>query len=419
MACRSLRVIAAMKSSLIFAGISAVILTLGLSAPSIAQQPTAANRVSSLLDSAWKPSPAAYDAAKIQFQQISQIEKADGRPAYAMALVALRNHQTADALDYLKQASAAANPPLAALRTVAWNQLLRGDHKAAQSTMRQIADRMAADPSAADCPQAAQWLGRVLGFYDTPGSSQIQPEDLSSLEADLKTKLSAPLAAQLEAGKKLSLKTYDQLLEQQATARSDAVERLTKKRDQDRKQNDAALSAVVEKLSKAEQQVGADKESAQTSGQMSDEDKMKELQRLAQDAQQQAASTRNLARDKASTANGMTGGGVGSTKTLQKRLEAQAKIQQDIQQAAAIAGAPGAQGAKGQMSKAELDRLRATQERLQAKANELSKPVSETPPTVFDARLSSVATYVELDLEQARKALLASYSATPASQPPK
>jgi hypothetical protein len=57
--------------------------------------------------------------------------------------------------------------------------------------------------------------------------------------------------------------------------------------------------------------------------------------------------------------------------------------------------------------------------RLEAKASELAKPVSETPPTVFDAKLSSVATYVELDLEQARKALLASYSASPASQSPK
>jgi hypothetical protein len=104
---------------------------------------------------------------------------------------------------------------------------------------------------------------------------------------------------------------------------------------------------------------------------------------------------------------------------LADRLEAQARIQQDLQQAAAIAGVPGAQGTKGQMSKAELDRLRATQERLQAKASELAKPVSETPPTVFDARLSSVAPYVELDLEQARKALLASYSASPASQSPK
>jgi len=406
-----------MKPCPIFSGVSAVILTLSVSASSIAQQQTSASRVSSLLDSAWKPSPAAYDAAKTQYQQIKESDKADGRPAYAMALVALRNHQMADALDYLKQASTAANPPLLALQTVAWNQLLRGDHKAAHSTMRQIADRMAADASAADCPQAAQWLGRVLGFYDTPGSNQIQPEELSSLEADLKTKLSAPLAAQLEAGQQLSLKTYDQLLDQQRAARSDAVERLTKKRDQDRKQNDAALSAVVEKLSKAEQQLGADKESAPTSGQMSDEDKKKELQRLAQDAQQQAASTRNLSRDKASTAGAMAGGSVGNTKTLAKRLEAQAKIQQDLQQAAAIAG--GSQGTKAQLSKAELDRLRATHERLQAKADELAKPLSETPPTVFDARLSSVGTYVELDLEQARKALLASYSATPATQSPK
>src|SRR5262249_3551534 len=160
-----------------------------------------------------------------------------------------------------------------------------------------------------------------------------------------------------------------QLLDQQATARRDASERLNKKRDQDRKQNDAALAAVVEKLSKAEQQMGAKKESAPDNGQMSDEDKMKELQRLAQDAQQQAASTRNLSRDKASTAQGVAGGGVGNpNKTaLERRREAAAKIQQDIQQAAAIAG--GAQGTKGQLSKAELDRLRATQERLQAKAD--------------------------------------------------
>jgi len=336
-----------------------------------------------------------------------------------MALVALRNHQTADAASYLKQARAGSNPPLLALRAVAWNQLLRGDHKAAQSTMREIADRIAADPSAADGPQAAQWLGRVLGFYDTPGSSQIQPEELSSLESDLKSKLPAPLVAELEAGQKLSLKMYDQLLDQQATARREASERLTKKRDQDRKQNDAALAAVVEKLSKAEQQMGADKESAQNSGQMSDEDKKKELQRLVQDAQQQAASTRNLSRDKASTAQGMAGGGVGNpNKTaLARRREAEAKIQQDIQQAAAIAGTGGS--AKAQMSKAEVERLRATQERLQAKADELAKPVSESPPTVFDAKLSSVATYVELDLEQARKALLASYGARAVGQPAK
>jgi len=259
----------------------------------------------------------------------------------------------------------------------------------------------------------------VLGFYDTPGSSQIQPEELSSLETDLKSKLPAPLAAELEAGKKLSLQTYEQLLDQQATARRDASERLAKKRDQDRKQNDAALAAVVEKLSKAEQQLGADKESAQNSGQMSDEDKRKELQRLAQDAQQQAASTRNLSRDKASTAQGMAGGGVGNpNKTaLARRREAEAKIQQDIQQAAAIAGTGGS--AKAQMSKAEVERLRATQERLQAKADELAKPVSENPPTVFDAKISLVATYVELDLEQARKALLASYSARAVGQPAK
>jgi len=162
-----------MKSCLILSGVSAVVLTLSVSAPSIAQQKAAAGAMPSLLDSAWKPSPEAYDAAKIQFQQLKESEKADGRAAYAMALVAQRNHQAADAASYLKQATAGGNPPLPAIRTVAWNQLLRGDHKAAQSTMRQIADRMAADPSAADCPQAAQWLGRVLGFYDSAGRAEL------------------------------------------------------------------------------------------------------------------------------------------------------------------------------------------------------------------------------------------------------
>src|SRR5262249_18763736 len=140
--------------------------------------------------------------------------------------------------------------------------------------------------------------------------------------------------------------------------------------------------------------------------------KMKELQRLAQDAQQQAASTRNLSRDKASAAQGVAAGGIGNpNSTVAKRREAAAKIQQDIQQAAALAGAGGPQGPKGQPPKAEVDRLRAAHEHLQAKADELTKPISENPPTVFDAKLSSVATYVELDLEQARKALLESYGA--------
>src|SRR6478735_7205788 len=106
MAHDSLRVTVAMKACLSFSGVGTVILTLCLSAPSIGQQPTAAGRVSSLVDSAWKPSPAAYDAAKIQYQQIKESEKADGRAAYAMALVALKNHQMADAASCLKQASA-------------------------------------------------------------------------------------------------------------------------------------------------------------------------------------------------------------------------------------------------------------------------------------------------------------------------
>src|SRR5579871_1577153 len=71
-----------------------------------------AAEVEKILESGWKPSQANYDTAKQHYDAAKSAAPGDVRVPYAMALVAMQNHRTADASVYLDEALAGDKPLL-------------------------------------------------------------------------------------------------------------------------------------------------------------------------------------------------------------------------------------------------------------------------------------------------------------------
>src|SRR5262249_3500897 len=158
--------------------------------------------------------------------QLVKASPADVRIPYAMALVAIQNHQWADAAQLLNTALAGGRPLLPIRRTSIWLHLNRKEFEPAQQEMRELSGLLTANPTSATAQDTARWLGKVIGFYSGPGANRIKAADLDSLVSDLIAKFSGPLLDAFNQGQDETAKSIEDLQTQQATLREQAKTQL-------------------------------------------------------------------------------------------------------------------------------------------------------------------------------------------------
>ncbi len=223
-------------------------------AESAAESPDTATQVAKLLETGWKPSVSNYAAAQEQFSQAKHDAPNDVRVDYAMALVALQNHNSADALTPLQQALQSGKSLLPIRRVHVWVLIGRRETPAAKVAIAELARVLKAESSStiqADSEETARWLGSVIGYYAGPGSDQLKPEELAALDSEVSSGLNEDLATRYSDAKASVATHFNELQEQLTEARKSVQADNESKLAIDRNQTEAALNIATNKKTAA------------------------------------------------------------------------------------------------------------------------------------------------------------------------
>jgi hypothetical protein len=157
-------------------------------APARAAEPTATTLT--LLEAGWKASPAAFDAARQQYETLHAAAARDLRLSYAMTLIAIRHHKARDAAEFIDAALVSKPNNLHLRKVKLWLRVLNKDFKSALAEMPVIA-RDAAATAKDDAAQPklvdehAHTLGALLAFMQGPAENPITGEQAAAVEAKL------------------------------------------------------------------------------------------------------------------------------------------------------------------------------------------------------------------------------------------
>src|SRR5262249_30098258 len=156
---------------------------------------------------------ASFDDARQHYEAGKAAAPGDVRLPYAMALVALHNHNSKDAGGFLTEALAGGKTVLPIRRTQIWLGVSQGGKDVAAHFWQLIQILATADATQADVQETAKWLGSLIGFLNGPGQSQLSAADRTKLMDEIDT-LKGPLADEVKAGIKEVGDQYNQFQRQ-------------------------------------------------------------------------------------------------------------------------------------------------------------------------------------------------------------
>jgi hypothetical protein len=226
--------------------------------------------MNSLFASGWKTSATALTSAKPHFEKAQAAAPQDARPAYAMALIAIKNSKHDEARKWLNEALTQRKDDLASQRALVWIDLLTKQNAAALSGMKRMAESLAPGSSAQpDERQAmAESLGRMIGYLSAPAAGSVPEDELTATEQEVLASLPRSLhinfvdAKNEIAAKFAQLKT--DLGQQQETAIAEQTEQknlAAKKLEEDKDDLAAAKDSLAEQAQKAKDKFDAEESS--------------------------------------------------------------------------------------------------------------------------------------------------------------
>jgi len=369
-----------------------------------------AAEVTQILEIGWKASPEDYSAAQEHYGQAIKIAPGDVRAAYAMALVAVRNHHRADSMKYLDAALSSGKPLLPIRRTKIWLEVMQKNKDATKTDLRELAHQLSlGDSNRADFQETARWLGTVLGYYEGPGNSQLPAADVAALEGEISNMLPVSLADSFKDGKGQAAKQYARLQEQLVDAHRQAKARNENKSEEDRKKIDSALARASEKTLLAGQQLAEFQKKfegeVQTKqrGLDSDESDIRQLDREKQQLDDQ------LKNEKAKNSAQQN-----PTLIAQLNLQygvAEGKQRRLIREARELSARLSALSAQNDSLSREVTKQKNLEEGLRRRSEALDKPAtdSDAGTKVLEDNLNWITTYAPIELELEKQRILDTY----------
>ena len=189
----------------------------------------AAGEIQKLLESGFRGGR--LDAAAIaRLVSSGETVPQDSRLGYARGLVLLKHLKLREASEAFEQATAAQPPYLPAWRALIRTSLLLHDAdralRHAETLAVQLADAEILWPDEACRQQGAEWLGQVAGYLALAGVDLVEPRPLlRAHEARVRLALGEPRIAAWQRGRDSIHREHQQLLKQRAVARAEITAR--------------------------------------------------------------------------------------------------------------------------------------------------------------------------------------------------
>lgn len=379
---------------------------------------SAADEAPQILDLGWKGS-ASFDEARQHYESGKAIAPGDVRLPYAMALVAIRNHESKLAGEYLTEALAGGKPVLPIRRAKIWLDVSQRNKEAAANDLDELVQKLAAaDASQADTLETAQWLGRMIGFLGGPGQAQISQVDFEKLTAEIADKLKGTLGDAVQAGIKQSADQYAQFQQQMIQAGQDAKQRNEKKLADSREQNSAALEDASKKRSSAQEVYNKLQETYQkeaTAKQNQLDADQREFNRLNSvinllQAEYQNALYVQQQSNQAPMQNSINNNYINQLNNqLNQATSSQKKLDDEAKDIKAWFRR---MDTESRTASRELKKYQTLEDGLTRKASDLQKATAtgnDASTAALESRMNSLNTYAGLDLEQEKRLILRTY----------
>lgn len=220
--------------------------------------------VNSLFASGWKQSATALSAAQPHYARAQAAATADPRPAYAMALIAIKNSKHSEAHKWLDEALSRDKQDLASRRAKVWVDLLTRQYAAGLSGMQAAAESAAAkdsDASPAEQQALAGSLGRMMGYLLAAAPSSVSVGELATKEQDLLGSLPRAMHVAFLEGKGQAVEKFEQMKAELEKQQDTAVEEQTEQQNLAKKKLDENRTEVAyaQEALKTEAQKAKDK----------------------------------------------------------------------------------------------------------------------------------------------------------------
>jgi len=377
-----------------------------------AQPATAAAEVQQLLEIGWKASPDSYTDAQDRYGRLRQAFRKDVRGPFAIALVALKNHNGQDAAKYFDEAVANGQTLFPIRRVKIWRDVVHKEKALAKTDIRELARLLSVDPAMADrleYQETARWLGVVLGYYAGPGCTELGAADREALDVEISGMLKGSLAAALADGKSAVHVQFEKLVAELSDARQKIKEDKEAVLPEERQKNLDALAEATANRETAEQKL---KQFEQSSDEFVTLKNKHDTLRQRIDALRQELNDRGGPDLPKNTGN------------KDKDDRADQEFKDSIARENRIRNELRSLGNTENAMFKQLDKLEGPllyairkQQKLEQdyrkKLSQLAKPVAEdnAATTALAAKLKSFTTYAGIDLEQEKKRILESYAA--------
>lgn len=223
--------------------------------------------MNSLFASGWKTSATALSSAKLHYEKAQVAAPQDPRPAYAMALVAIKNSKHDEARKWLNEALAQRKDDLASQRAMIWVDLLTRQNAAALSGMKSMGESLSPSSSAqpAERKAMAESLGRMIGYLSGPAAGSVPDEELTAAEQEVLASLPKSLQVTFVDAKNEIAAKFEQLKaelgQKQETAIAEQTEQknlASKKLEEDKTELDTARESLVYEAQKAKEKYDAE-----------------------------------------------------------------------------------------------------------------------------------------------------------------
>jgi hypothetical protein len=221
-----------------------------------------------LFAAGWKNSATALSAALPHYQQAQAAAPQDPRPAYAMALVAIKNSKHEDARKWLGEALARRKDDPAARRALIWVDLLTRQHAAGLSGIQSAAGMLADAESGGSVEQRqalAASLGRMIGYLTAPAGNSVPADELASAESEIFSQLPRSLHVPFVEGKNQTVQKFEEMKAELAQKQDSAAREQTeqknlaqKKLDEGKGDLQETKDALTEQAQKAREKYDAE-----------------------------------------------------------------------------------------------------------------------------------------------------------------
>ncbi len=221
-----------------------------------------------LFAAGWKNSATALSAAQPHYERAHTAAPQDPRPAYAMALVAIKNSKHEEARKWLGEALARRKDDPSPRRALIWVDLLTRQYAAGVKGIQSMAAVLADTNSGLSTQQRqdlAASLGRMIGYLTAPADGSVPADELVSAESEIFSQLPKSLHVAFVEGKNQTIEKFEEmkaeLAQKQDTAAREQTEQRNlaqKKLDEEKGDLQGAKDALTEQAQKAREKYDAE-----------------------------------------------------------------------------------------------------------------------------------------------------------------